>query len=116
MDETDHFEQLESSPPEVIPTRTETTNEPFTLGPNHRRLAFDAFIQCIDFTGTALGADEVTRVLVSLYFVLFQILNAYNRMGHGQMDGGTIHFSIFRVLHDIIRGNYDSLYQLLFET
>lgn len=84
----------------------------------YRRLDFNHFIRSI-----ALSENDVfaayrygaRTVLTTFYFVLYQYLSALNHTRHIYLDHVFMHHSVLRIMNDCAAGNYDSLYEMLFQ-
>lgn len=86
-------------------------------GIDHRRIAFNDFFRTRQVTANELCGvrkDHIFNVSIALYYFLYYYLVALNNSRGGLLGDLLLHHCALRVLNDCARGNYDSLYEMLF--
>lgn len=84
---------------------------------NYRRFVFDDFIRSIRFTPNEIlvvREDGVFKILAALYYFVYQHLFTLDCSRNVHIDGLSLRYRTLRILNDCARGDYTSLFEMIY--
>lgn len=99
-----------------------------TVGVNHifhdlstsgdrRRIVFNNIFRDIQLNTSEVfdaSGGGFSKVLTALYFFVYQYLNAADYTRCGRLDDPSLRVRTLQILNDCIRGDYNSLYEMIY--